>query len=116
MDKTITTSWFVLPESWGLTHCLPILRNTILNWIPCLTIFLAGTEYYLLIWPLPRYPKKPWTRFVTAENERYISPEALDFLSKLLVFDHNVSALAVSILISSAGAGQCRASDAAPIL
>jgi casein kinase II subunit alpha len=36
-----------------------------------------------------RYPKKPWTRFVTAENERYISPEALDFLSKLLVFDHN---------------------------
>ncbi|KAL3895608.1 MAG: hypothetical protein SGCHY_004599 [Lobulomycetales sp.] len=38
---------------------------------------------------LGRYPKKPWTRFVTAENERYISPEALDFLSKLLVFDHN---------------------------
>jgi len=37
---------------------------------------------------LGRYTRKPWTRFVTAENERYISPEALDFLDKLLRYDH----------------------------
>ncbi|KAJ3198707.1 Casein kinase II subunit alpha, partial [Clydaea vesicula] len=37
---------------------------------------------------LGRYPRKPWTRFVTAENERYISNEALDFLDKLLRYDH----------------------------
>ncbi|KAI8893279.1 kinase-like domain-containing protein [Globomyces pollinis-pini] len=35
-----------------------------------------------------RFPRKPWTKFVTPENERYISNEALDFLDKLLKFDH----------------------------
>ncbi|GJJ09459.1 hypothetical protein Clacol_003682 [Clathrus columnatus] len=37
---------------------------------------------------LGRYPKKPWTRFVNAENQRYISNEAIDFLDKLLRYDH----------------------------
>ncbi|TPX71899.1 hypothetical protein SpCBS45565_g00924 [Spizellomyces sp. 'palustris'] len=37
---------------------------------------------------LGRYPRKSWRRFVTAENERYISDEALDFLDKLLRYDH----------------------------
>ena len=36
----------------------------------------------------PRYPRKPWGKFVTQENERYISPEAIDFLDKLLRYDH----------------------------
>jgi casein kinase II subunit alpha len=27
-------------------------------------------------------------KFVNAENERYISPEAIDFLDKLLRYDH----------------------------
>ncbi|KAJ3107950.1 Casein kinase II subunit alpha [Physocladia obscura] len=37
---------------------------------------------------LGRYPRKPWTRFVNAENERFISPEAIDFLDRLLRYDH----------------------------
>ncbi|KAJ3022400.1 UNVERIFIED_CONTAM: Casein kinase II subunit alpha [Siphonaria sp. JEL0065] len=37
---------------------------------------------------LGRYPRKPWSRFVNADNERYISPEAIDFLDKLLRYDH----------------------------
>lgn len=35
-----------------------------------------------------RYPKKPWSRFITSENQRYISNEAIDFLDKLLRYDH----------------------------
>ncbi|KAE9410736.1 kinase-like protein [Gymnopus androsaceus JB14] len=37
---------------------------------------------------LQRYPRKPWTRFITSENQRYISNEAIDFLDKLLRYDH----------------------------
>ncbi|KAJ1920362.1 Casein kinase II subunit alpha [Mycoemilia scoparia] len=33
-------------------------------------------------------PKKPWEKFVTIENKRYVSPEALDFLDHLLRYDH----------------------------
>ncbi|KAJ3103329.1 Casein kinase II subunit alpha [Phlyctochytrium planicorne] len=37
---------------------------------------------------LGRYPRKPWTKFINPENERYVSPEAIDFLDKLLRYDH----------------------------
>ncbi|EIN05394.1 Pkinase-domain-containing protein [Punctularia strigosozonata HHB-11173 SS5] len=37
---------------------------------------------------LGTYPRKPWTRFVTTDNRRYISNEAIDFLDKLLRYDH----------------------------
>ena len=37
---------------------------------------------------MSRYPRKPWTRFITSENQRYISNEAIDFLDKLLRYDH----------------------------
>ncbi|KAI9222789.1 casein kinase II subunit alpha [Blastocladiella britannica] len=37
---------------------------------------------------LGRYPRKPWTKFVTAENMHLSGPEALDFLDKLLRYDH----------------------------
>ncbi|ODV92747.1 hypothetical protein CANCADRAFT_92635 [Tortispora caseinolytica NRRL Y-17796] len=33
-------------------------------------------------------PRKPWSKFVNADNERYISPEAIDFLDHLLRYDH----------------------------
>jgi casein kinase II subunit alpha len=46
-------------------------------------------DYVVLIIALvSRYPKKPWTRFITSENQRYISNEAIDFLDKLLRYDH----------------------------
>ncbi|KAJ3229895.1 Casein kinase II subunit alpha [Chytriomyces hyalinus] len=37
---------------------------------------------------LSRYPRKPWSRFINVDNERYISPEAIDFLDRLLRYDH----------------------------
>jgi len=35
-----------------------------------------------------RISKKPWRKFVNAENKRYISDEALDFVDLLLRYDH----------------------------
>ncbi|KAJ1563496.1 Casein kinase II subunit alpha, partial [Nowakowskiella sp. JEL0078] len=37
---------------------------------------------------IPRSPRRPWTTFIKPENERYISPQALDFLDRLLRYDH----------------------------
>jgi casein kinase II subunit alpha len=37
---------------------------------------------------LGRYQRKPWSRFITSENQRFISNEAVDFLDKLLRYDH----------------------------
>ncbi|KAJ5780823.1 hypothetical protein N7457_005983 [Penicillium paradoxum] len=37
---------------------------------------------------LSRFPRKPWHSFVNAENQRFISDEAIDFLDKLLRYDH----------------------------
>lgn len=35
-----------------------------------------------------RQVKKPWTKFVTPENRMLVSTEAIDFVSKLLRYDH----------------------------
>ena len=40
---------------------------------------------------LGRFQKKPWHSFVTSENQRFITNEAIDFLDKLLRYDHQVS-------------------------
>ena len=39
---------------------------------------------------LGRFQKKPWHSFVTSENQRFVSNEAIDFLDKLLRYDHQV--------------------------
>lgn len=35
-----------------------------------------------------RYPRKKWSSFITEDNKRLVTPDALDLLDKLLVFDH----------------------------
>lgn len=35
-----------------------------------------------------RHARKPWEKFKTAENQHLVTPEALDFLDKLLRYDH----------------------------
>jgi casein kinase II subunit alpha len=35
-----------------------------------------------------RHPAKPWARFVTEENKALVSDECIDFLDKLLRYDH----------------------------
>ncbi|KAJ2510619.1 Casein kinase II subunit alpha [Coemansia sp. RSA 2049] len=37
---------------------------------------------------LGAYPRKSWNKFVTIENQRFVSPEAIDFLDRLLRYDH----------------------------
>eukprot|EP00512_Aurantiochytrium_limacinum_P002177 CAMPEP_0171495780 /NCGR_PEP_ID=MMETSP0958-20121227/6327_1 /TAXON_ID=87120 /ORGANISM="Aurantiochytrium limacinum, Strain ATCCMYA-1381" /LENGTH=356 /DNA_ID=CAMNT_0012029791 /DNA_START=439 /DNA_END=1509 /DNA_ORIENTATION=- len=37
---------------------------------------------------LGRHSKKPWSKFTNQDNQHLVSPEALDFLSKLLRYDH----------------------------
>ena len=42
---------------------------------------------------LGRFPKKNWHSFVNSENQRFVSNEAIDFLDKLLRYDHQVGPL-----------------------
>ncbi|MBA0560925.1 hypothetical protein Golob_017796, partial [Gossypium lobatum] len=35
-----------------------------------------------------RHSQKPWTKFINAENQHLALPEAIDFLDKLLRYDH----------------------------
>ncbi|KAJ1998282.1 Casein kinase II subunit alpha [Coemansia thaxteri] len=37
---------------------------------------------------LGTYPRKAWAKFVTIENQRFVSTEAMDFLDRLLRYDH----------------------------
>lgn len=39
---------------------------------------------------LGRFPKKSWHGFVNSENQRFVSNDAIDFLDKLLRYDHQV--------------------------
>lgn len=43
------------------------------------------SHYYLYHF---RHSRKRWERFVHSENQHLVSPEALDFLDKLLRYDH----------------------------
>ncbi|KAJ0555620.1 putative protein kinase CMGC-CK2 family [Helianthus annuus] len=35
-----------------------------------------------------RHSRKPWSKFMNADNQHLASPEAIDFLDKLLRYDH----------------------------
>jgi len=37
---------------------------------------------------LGKHSRKPWTRFITSENRHLVSEEAIDFLDRLLRYDH----------------------------
>ncbi|XP_057493040.1 casein kinase II subunit alpha-like [Actinidia eriantha] len=37
---------------------------------------------------LGRHSRKPWTKFINADNRHLTTPEAIDFLDKLLRYDH----------------------------
>jgi serine/threonine protein kinase len=49
-------------------------------------LWLDGS--YFLISGVASYSRKPWSRFITQESQRYISNEAIDFLDHLLRYDH----------------------------
>ncbi|KAH6838158.1 casein kinase alpha 1 [Perilla frutescens var. hirtella] len=35
-----------------------------------------------------RHSRKPWSKFINSDNQHLVSPEAIDFLDKLLRYDH----------------------------
>ncbi|EER16869.1 protein kinase domain, putative [Perkinsus marinus ATCC 50983] len=37
---------------------------------------------------LGRHPRKPWQKFITAENQHLVSNESIDLLDKMLRYDH----------------------------
>jgi len=37
---------------------------------------------------LGTHPKKPWSKFVTSQNDQLVTDEAIDLLSKMLKYDH----------------------------
>lgn len=91
-----TISWSKLQKSLALTSYTPILINTIFALIHSMMSSSEGafasslviTHFSSMSVRPSRYPRKPWTRFITSENQRYISNEAIDLLDKLLRYDH----------------------------
>lgn len=49
--------------------------------------FLYCSHFYINCF-MCRHSRKRWERFVHSENQHLVSPEALDFLDKLLRYDH----------------------------
>jgi serine/threonine protein kinase len=41
--------------------------------------------------PPCRHSRKPFSKFITSDNQHLVSPEAIDFIDKLLRYDHQVS-------------------------
>ena len=68
---------------------------------------------------LGRFPKKNWHGFVNSENQRFVSNDAIDFLDKLLRYDHQVhdsSATVVSFANGSSGTSHGYGGDGSSIL
>ena len=38
-----------------------------------------------------RHARRPWNKFTNSENSHLVTPEGMDFLDKLLKYDHQVS-------------------------
>jgi casein kinase II subunit alpha len=51
------------------------------------------TKYHLELDPhlealVGRHSKKPWSKFINADNQHLVVPETVDFLDNLLRYDH----------------------------
>lgn len=65
---------------------------------------------------LGRFPKKDWHTFVNAENQRFVSEDAIDFLDRLLRYDHQVwLASPILFLANTTGAFDRRRGYGAPV-
>ena len=54
-----------------------------------------------------RHSRKPWTKFVSPENQHLVTPESLDFLDKLLRYDHQVRSPNLDHLLPSLSSRSC---------
>ena len=104
MGTTTTTSSSKLSRYWAQTSCSTTSTSA---WplcnvaritpcpCPCAPFVLPFTlyRYNLELDPhfdgiLGRHTRKPWSKFLNAENQHLVSPEAVDLLDKLLRYDH----------------------------
>jgi len=71
---------------------------------------------------LGRFPKKSWHSFINTENQRFVSNDAIDFLDKLLRYDHVVcftlfyDLIDIKLTRVSTGTLDCRRGNGACIL
>ena len=70
---------------------------------------------------LGRFPKKNWAAFINAENQKFVSNDAIDFLDKLLRYDHAVCPLLNplligGVLIASTGTSHCHGGHGSSLL
>lgn len=96
MVTTTMISLFALPKCWARKNCLSISTSTRLTWILASITFLDGKSLCSLYLYHPfrflfshRHSRKRWEKFITRENSYLVTPEAVDFLDKLLRYDHN---------------------------
>jgi casein kinase II subunit alpha len=47
---------------------------------------------------LHHFPKKQWSKFITKDNHKLASPEAVDLLDKMLIYDHTERILPLEAL------------------
>ena len=45
-----------------------------------------------------RHSKKAWSKFITLENKNLCSEDALDLLSRMLIYDHVINPLLINFL------------------
>uniref|UniRef100_M4F6U6 non-specific serine/threonine protein kinase n=1 Tax=Brassica campestris TaxID=3711 RepID=M4F6U6_BRACM len=50
---------------------------------------------------LDKHSRKPWSKFINADNQHLVSPEAIDFLDKLLWYDHQDRLTAKEAMVRS---------------
>jgi Protein kinase domain. len=71
-----------------LGFCIFICYCDIVFWHCKFSQLFLYNSAKVLLSLLCRHSKKRWERFVHSENQHLVSPEALDFLDKLLRYDH----------------------------
>lgn len=82
----MTCSYFLSPFS--LNFFVKCIERTL--WIYTLNECWLDFMYWPLSpGPFSRHSRKRWERFVHSENQHLVSTEALDFLDKLLRYDHH---------------------------
>ena len=88
-------SLFALLKYSVLMNYMNIWKNIKLNLIHDLMKFLDGKKNLIdeenddVFFVFQRHSRKRWERFMHSENQHLVSQEALDFLDKLLRYDHN---------------------------
>uniref|UniRef100_A0A0K0DCJ8 non-specific serine/threonine protein kinase n=1 Tax=Angiostrongylus cantonensis TaxID=6313 RepID=A0A0K0DCJ8_ANGCA len=81
----------IVEQSWDCFICVLLVR--IAKVLGTEELHEYVEKYHIELDPrfndiLGRHSRKRWERFIHAENQHLVTPEAIDFLDKLLRYDH----------------------------